>query len=118
MRGGLLFSIPILIATLAFCVRAGLALFRLAPAPPAALWIWLSLALAWYLPLVVVLPYIHNAYGGGYWLPRLVLPALWGFILVFFATVDRLFHQQPIAVVLVTIAVLLQSLVQILSIWY
>jgi 4-amino-4-deoxy-L-arabinose transferase-like glycosyltransferase len=118
VQGGLFFSIPILLTSLAFCVQAVRALFRPKLAPPAILWVWMSLSLAWYLPLVVVLPYVHNSYGGGYWLPRLVLPALWGFILVFFAMVDRLIGQRPWAVIVVAIAVLLQTAVQIRSIWY
>jgi hypothetical protein len=43
---------------------------------------------AWFLNVVIFLPFIPNAYFYGYWLPRLVAPALCGFIILAFAYLD------------------------------
>lgn len=96
---GLLFSVPAFLAVMAFGGRTFLALVWPQKAPATGVFIWGVMALVWYLPLVYVLPYLHNAYEWGYWLPRLVMPALWGFALVLFSSVDELAakrrHSRP-----------------------
>jgi hypothetical protein len=76
------------------------------------------MALAWYLPLVLALPYLHHAYDWGYWLPRLVMPALWGFALVLFAAMDELLPWRRTAAAVVATLVLVQAAVHIRSVWF
>jgi len=47
------------------------------------------LSLAFFMNIVVFLPFVP-AYGGGYWLPRLVAPALISFFVLLFVGLDRL----------------------------
>jgi hypothetical protein len=76
------------------------------------------LALAWYLPLVLTLPFVHHAYDWGYWLPRLVIPALWAFGLELFSWADRRTTARPqLRHVLVGFA-LLQTVLHFLVIWH
>jgi hypothetical protein len=48
----------------------------------------LTVSLAFWLIIVVFLPFT-GALGGGYWLPRLIVPALFGFFLVTFAFLSQ-----------------------------
>lgn len=90
LRTGLLFSAATALALAGFVVQAfrGLVVGRNGLAP--GTWIWGALGLAWFLPIVLLLPYVKYAYDWGYWLPRLVLPALWGFSVVLYGALDRL----------------------------
>lgn len=115
---GLLFSVPAFCAVVAFGGRTLRALFWRGPAPPTGPLVWWTMALAWYLPLVLALPYLHHAYAWGYWLPRLVLPALWGFALVLFAAMDELFPRRRLVAAAVTALVLLQAAGHIRSVWF
>jgi hypothetical protein len=119
VRTGVVFYLAAVAAVLGFCVRTGLALVFPPLAPSAGLLVWGVFALAWYAPLVLTLPYVHAAYSWGYWLPRLVLPALWGFGLILFATLDRFLKggHTPAKFVIAS-AVLIQSALQIRSVWY
>ncbi|MFI5358239.1 MAG: hypothetical protein ACHQ4G_12980, partial [Opitutales bacterium] len=91
---GLLFSVPAFLAAVALGGRALRTLFWRGPAPPTGPLLWWTMALIWYLPLVLALPYLHHSYEWGYWLPRLVLPALWGFAVVLFSAMDELFARR------------------------
>jgi len=66
---------------------------------------------------VLTLPFVHAAYTWGYWLPRLVLPAIWGFGLVLFWGLDRVATGRWPAIAVV-VAVLLQSCQHVLANWY
>jgi hypothetical protein len=96
-----------------------LGVFRPASLPSAGLLIWGSFGLCWFLPIVLAMPYVRNVYLEGYWLPRLVIPAVWAFGFVLFATLDRLLGpgRQRVAT-LIVLAVLVQSAIQIRSLWY
>lgn len=118
VRSGLLFSVATAVAVLAFYSRMILALLHRDASTPPALLVWAAFALVWYLPLVLTLPYMRASYEWGYWLPRFVLPALWGFAVILFAAVDRLTQgKYPCFNLCVLFAVLLQSAIQIRSIW-
>jgi len=119
VRLGLLFSVPACLAVVAFGGRTLRALcFRPERAPPTGPLVWWTMALAWYLPLVLALPYLHHSYEWGYWLPRLILPALWGFALVLFAAMDELFTHRRLAAAVVVTLVGLQAAVHIRSVWF
>jgi hypothetical protein len=45
---------------------------------------------AWFANIVMMFPFIPTVYAGGFWLPRLIAPALIGFFVVGFALVDQL----------------------------
>jgi len=79
---------------------------------------WGLLALAWFLPLVGLLPFVHHAYDWGYWLPRLVLPALWGFSLLLFFCLDRIFCEKPGASRWIGWIVAVQCAFQVASLWH
>jgi 4-amino-4-deoxy-L-arabinose transferase-like glycosyltransferase len=118
VRGGLLFSLPALAAIILLLVRTAQALVRPVTAPAVGLLAWGLLSLAWFLPLVLVLPFVHRAYDAGYWLPRLVLPALWGFGLVLYGAIDRLAARHRWLVPLTAVLTAGQAWVQIRSVWY
>ena len=95
-------------------------LIRPALSPKPAILACLSLALAWYLPLTLILPFVHHVYGWSYWLPRLVLPALWVFFLLLFERIDALVpdRYRTLVGVLIALIVSVESAYGILSVWY
>jgi hypothetical protein len=115
---GLIFSISASLAVAWFFVRCTIAVWRRPLAPVTGVLLWGALALAWYLPLALALPALHNAYEWGYWLARLVIPALWGFALVLFATLDELLPAHRWLGGLVAAIVAAQALLHVLSLWY
>jgi hypothetical protein len=118
VRLGLLASLSAVIAVAWFFVRCAGGIWRRALAPGTGMLVWGALALAWYGPLVLTLPFLRHAYEWGYWLPRLIIPALWGFALVLFATLDELRPSYRWLVGLVAAVVGTQTLLHIGSLWY
>ena len=118
VRFGLLFSVSAFLAMAAFIGRTAFAIFRPSVAPSTGAVVWGIMALTWYAPLVAVLPYLHNSYEWGYWLPRLILPALWGFALILFSTAERVFAGRRNAAYVIAALVLFQAVVGVRSIWY
>lgn len=118
VRLGLPFSVAMLLATLAFAARAAYAVARPAAAPSLGLTAWGLGALAWFLPIALSLPFLANAYDWGYWLSRLVIPALWGFGVVLFATVDERWPRARWLANLLAGLVAVQALLHIRSLWY
>jgi hypothetical protein len=116
---GLFFSLPTVAAVLAFSIQLGWACIRRNPPPKPSLVVWLLFALFWYVPLVTILPYVLNAFYWGFWLPRLVLPALWCFFLMLFAAVDALPPRwsRPLAGIL-ALSVAIQTSFDITSIQF
>jgi hypothetical protein len=118
VRLGLLATVSATIAVAWFFVRCTGGIWRRALAPGTGMLVWGALALAWYGPLVLTLPFVQHAYEWGYWLPRLVIPALWGFALVLFATLDELRPRYRWLGGLVAAVVAAQTLLHVGSLWY
>jgi len=119
VRSALVFSVAGIIALVAFTAVTTTALVRRKPTLSVDLLVWGGLAFAWFLPLVLTLPYVGGAYTFGYWLPRLVLPALWGFSLILFWWLDqRLAGRSRSFVVAVALAVLVQTGLHVAGTWY
>jgi hypothetical protein len=116
---GLFFSLPTVVAILAFSLQLGRACLRRTPPPAPSLAVWFLFALLWSVPLVAILPYVLAAYYAGYWTPRLVLPALWCFFLMLFAATDALPPRwsRP-AAGLLALLVAIQTSLDITSIWF
>ncbi|HEY2384205.1 MAG TPA: hypothetical protein VGK48_23780, partial [Terriglobia bacterium] len=73
--------------------------------------------LGWFLNIVVFLP-STAAYMGGYWLPRLILPALLAFIILSTTELDRLLRGRAERWSWMVLAlVVLQSAVQLSFLW-
>lgn len=89
VREGLIFSLVALAAAAGFWISVGRRLFRPRGISAAAL-SWSFLGTAWFAAMAAPLPFVYHAYDWGYWLPRLVLPALWAAFLGGFAGIDRL----------------------------
>ena len=118
VRVGVLFSVPAVIAVALFTARIIRAAVYLVRPPHFGTVIWLVLGLNWFVPLVITLPFVHHAYQWGYWLPRLILPALWSFGLCLFAWVDEIVAVRPRFATAVALLTGLQVLLQIRTVWY
>ncbi len=77
------------------------------------------LAFGWFSNIVVFLPFIAPAYIGGFWTPRLTLPALLIFLLFTFYVLDRLLtgRVRTGAFWLILIYVGVQSVLQVSFLW-
>jgi hypothetical protein len=118
VRTGLAFSIPGLVAILILVWRGALALIRPQAAPRTGACVWTVLGLAWFLPIALALPFVETAYEAGYWLPRLVIPALWSFGLGLFGLLDEWLGRRRIFVALALAATVLQTWMHVRSVWY
>jgi len=88
-------------------------------APTTGALLWGMMALAWFLPIVLAFPCVHFVYESGYFLTRIILPALWGFGVVMFAEADlRLAHRPRWLAVLVVGLILAQAALHLRSVWY
>lgn len=73
---------------------------------------------AFFLNIVLFFPEIPGVYAGGYWLPRLVVPALICFFMLAFAFGDRLITKRyPSVAWLFLICVIFQSMVHLSFLW-
>ncbi len=119
VRGGVVWSVLAVFSVVALAGRLVGSVFGPKLAPPTSVAVWAVLGAGWFLPLVLPLPYVHNAYYWGYWLPRLVVPALWSAALVAAWTADRMLAGRSgwwsRAVLL---AAVVQASWQGLSVWY
>ena len=73
--------------------------------------------LAWFMNIVLSLPFIPGAYYEGYWTPRLMAPALIGFFIVAFVLLDQVRWQSPRTHAAVLALVLAQSVVHASFLW-
>ena len=87
--------------------------------PPSVVIVWAILGAAWFFPLVLTLPFVYHVYDWGYWLPRLIIPAIWSSALVtawataqFLKNKPKFWHWSVLA------AALTQAFWQVRSIWY
>lgn len=119
VRGGVVWSVLAVFSVVALAGRLIGSIFGPALAPPTSVAVWAVLGAGWFLPLVLPLPYVHNAYYWGYWLPRLVVPALWSAAFVAAWMADRWAAGRSVwwsrAVLF---AALVQASWQVLSVWY
>jgi len=102
---------------LAFWATTLSSLLRPTSVPPLPLVVWATLGAVWFAPLVVTLPFVHGAYEFGYWLPRLILPALWSFVLTLFGMIDHASPPRWLAISLIALA-LFESVIHVRSVWY
>jgi dolichyl-phosphate-mannose-protein mannosyltransferase len=118
VRTGVVFSLCGIVALAAVWLRIGRAIRQIPLAPATGLVVWSAMAMAWYLPIALALPFVQHAYDWGYWLPRLVEPALWGFGLALFVKLDAWLGHHPTLVAMVTGATAVQVGLQVASVWY
>jgi len=117
VRFGLFFSVSAMVAVAAFSLGAIKSLLEGDRPFPLVSFVWYDLAMAWYAPLVMVLPFVGDVYDGGYWMPRLTLPAIGIFFILAFAAADRLAAKMgPTPGSPILAAVCLQSVFEIRSI--
>jgi hypothetical protein len=70
---------------------------------------------AWFANIVMMFPFIPTVYVGGFWLPRLIAPALIGFFIAGFALVDRIpWKKLHVAVLVYALA---QSAIHASFLW-
>ena len=77
----------------------------------------LLLSVAWFANIVVPLPLVAAPYMAGFWLPRLVAPALLGFFIVGFVFFDRVTWRSNVPRVAVLMGVLAQSALHASFLW-
>ena len=118
VRLGLLFSITGALACLVLIYRLIVSLTRRQAGLPRGTLVWASCGAAWYFPLVIQLPYIHNSYQWGYWLPRLILPAIWSAVVILFSETERWTDQRKWPLFLIGVLTIVQIGLGIRSIWY
>ena len=118
VASGVVFSLATLAATILFSLQFIAALVR-RKAPPFSLSIWFLFGACWFVPLVAVLPYVQHAYQWGYWLPRLILPALWCFFLLPFAALGAMpAPLRPRLELAAAAVVAIQTAFNVASIWF
>ena len=118
VRTGVLFSILAIVAVALFLWRLLQSVGRSLLAPSAVSAIGGVMAFAWFVPLVLVLPFTRHAYDWGYWLPRLITPALWFFGLELYVFLDRAIGTRTRVVGLVALVTALQAFLHVRSVWY
>jgi 4-amino-4-deoxy-L-arabinose transferase-like glycosyltransferase len=118
VRLGLVFSVPAVLVVLAFIGRALVNAFTGGRTPLPGVLIWGVLGLTWYVPLAGVLYFLEGALDWGYWLPRLVMPAIWAFSLLLFNALDELFGAQKVIPFLIAAVCIFQTWLHVLSTWY
>ena len=119
VRIGVITSLGMFFSVLALVFRSAAVLFTGRNAPTTGALVWGMMALAWFLPIVLAFPYVHFVYESGYFLTRIILPALWGFGILLFAEADLRLGRQPRWVtVAVAILILAQAALHLRSVWY
>ena len=118
VRTGLVFSVAAFAAVLVLTGRWVAGLGRASVAPQAGMTVWTLMGLAWFFPLVLTLPYVQHAYEWGYWLPRLIVPTLWGFGFGLFSLLDEGIGGRKLWAVLILVATGGQTWLHVRSVWY
>lgn len=81
--------------------------------------VWAILGLTWFSPLVLTLPFIYHVYDWGYWLPRLIIPAIWsGTLVAAWALSHFLKNKGKFLSRTILFVALIQAWWQVRSIWY
>ena len=118
VRLGLVFSVPAVLVVLVFIGRALVNVFTGGRTPLPGVLIWGVLGLTWYVPLAGVLYFLEGALDWGYWLPRLVMPAIWAFGLLLFNALDELFGEKKVIPYVIAAACVIQAGLSVCSTWY
>jgi hypothetical protein len=118
VRLGLLFSITGALACLVLVYRLMVSLAQRHVELPSGTLVWAVCGAVWYFPLVIQLPYLHHSYEWGYWLPRLVLPAIWSAVVVLFTETEQWIGQRKWPHLLIGFLTMIQIGLGIRSIWY
>lgn len=118
VRTGLVFSLGAFVAVLVLTGRWVTGLGRRSLALQAGTAVWMPMGLAWFLPLVLTLPFVQHAYEWGYWLPRLIVPALWSFSFGLFSLVDEKVGRRKLWAVLILVVTCGQTWLHVRSVWY
>jgi hypothetical protein len=79
----------------------------------------LILSWAWFMNIVVFFPFLDQVYNGGYWLPRLILPAVLGFFIILFYALDQVLDRWKLwgAAGIILAYALFQSAIHISFLW-
>jgi len=76
------------------------------------------IATAWLGFIVSLMPFVVGAYTAGYWLPRLVIPAIMLFVLLFFSGLDRYaFFRHRIVASMLLCLIVAQSFLHFTFLW-
>ncbi len=118
VRLGLLFSITGAFACLVLLWRLIVSLAQRQGKLPRGTLVWAACGAVWYFPLVIQLPYIHHSYEWGYWLPRLVLPAIWSAVVILFTATEHWTDQRKWPQLLIGALTMIQIMLGVGSIWY
>ena len=76
----------------------------------------LAFSLAWFCNIALVLPYVNNAYHEGYWLSRLVMQPLMGFVVLGFVVLGEVVKSRVVQLSLLGFAVA-QALLHLSFLW-
>lgn len=118
VQTGLLFSLGALLAVPIVAVKTIRAVWKRREVKAAQILVGLLMAMAFYLNIVAFLPVTPGAYGGGYWLPRLVVPSLLVFFACIFIALDWLSAEtRNVVRWLALAAAIFQSIVHVSFLW-
>lgn len=119
VRGGLVWSLLVVLSV--FFLITQFVRFESDPSrrPPSVVMVWVIFGAAWFLPIVLNLPFVYHVYDWGYWLPRLIVPAIWsGALVAAWALAQFLNNKARFWQWSVLAAALIQSWWQVRSVWY
>ena len=77
VRGGVIWSVLAVVSAFSLAGLLFASLIRPSLAPTTGLAVFALHGAVWFLPIMLILPYLRSAYTWGYWLSRLVVPGLW-----------------------------------------
>lgn len=116
VRSGVLFSVLMVISVIVWFFWSSISVIRRRTGEFLMFDVMLF-CLAWFMNIVLPLPFIPGAYYEGYWTPRLMAPALIGFFIAAFVLLDRIHWQSPRIHAAVLGVVLAQSVVHASFLW-
>lgn len=117
VRFGILFSLLTVAGVLVVLTRSAIDVFLRRAALDAPVMTVLLFSIAWFLNIVAFLPLIPGAYHAGYWLPRLIAPALLGFFLTAFVFLDRIKIRSRELKIAIVVLVAVQSTLNASFLW-
>lgn len=118
VRLGLLCSTTAALACLVLVYRLIVSLLRRKMELPIGTLVWAVCGAVWFFPLVIQLPYIHHSYEWGYWLPRLMLPAIFSGVVILYTETARWTEGRRWLLLLIGILTMVQIVLGVGSILY